>query len=228
MGHCCCYCLGAQSCLILCNPMDCSPPGSSVHGISQSRILEWVAISFSRGFSQPGDQTQVSYMTGGCFTTEQPPGKANVGHTYSKKVLFIWNSNLTGHPVFYLATPFEGDVGQVPGDSAMVTPQPPALLVLPSALLLTREQATSQLLQSWFPHPHELLYPTGAPGLCQSWKRKSEDDSGCHLGSPGTCPWLSHLQPVVWSAGGGGPVATSTEQASRWGEMPRRGAETPR
>ena len=40
-----------QSCLTLCNPMDCSPPGSSVHGILQARILEWVAISFSRGYS---------------------------------------------------------------------------------------------------------------------------------------------------------------------------------
>ena len=39
----------AQSCLILCDPMNCSPPGSSVHGISQARILKWVAISFSRG-----------------------------------------------------------------------------------------------------------------------------------------------------------------------------------
>ena len=37
-----------QSCLTLCDPMDCSPPGSSVHGIFQARILEWVAISFSR------------------------------------------------------------------------------------------------------------------------------------------------------------------------------------
>ena len=40
--------LVAQSCPTLCNPMDCSPPGSSVHGILQARILEWVAISFSR------------------------------------------------------------------------------------------------------------------------------------------------------------------------------------
>ena len=54
--------------------MDCSPPGSSVHGISQARILEWVAISFSRGSSQPRNQTQVSCMAGGFFTTE-PPGK---------------------------------------------------------------------------------------------------------------------------------------------------------
>ena len=45
--------LVSQSCLTLCNPMDCSPPGSSVHGISQTRTLEWVVISFSRGSSQP-------------------------------------------------------------------------------------------------------------------------------------------------------------------------------
>ena len=49
-----------QSCPTLCNPVDCSPPGSSVHGILQARILEWVAISFSRGSSRPRDWTQVS------------------------------------------------------------------------------------------------------------------------------------------------------------------------
>ena len=43
-----------QSCLTLYDPMDCSPPGSSVHGILQARILEWVAIPFSRGSSNPG------------------------------------------------------------------------------------------------------------------------------------------------------------------------------
>ena len=46
-----------QSCLTLCNPMDCSPPGSSVHGILQARILEWVAIPSSTGSSQLRDQT---------------------------------------------------------------------------------------------------------------------------------------------------------------------------
>ena len=45
----------AQSCPTLCDPMDCSPPGSSIHGILQVRILEWVAISFSRGPSRPRD-----------------------------------------------------------------------------------------------------------------------------------------------------------------------------
>ena len=58
----------AQSCLTLCDPMDCSPPGSSVHGIFQARVLECVAISFSRGSPQPRDRTQVSHIMGRCFT----------------------------------------------------------------------------------------------------------------------------------------------------------------
>ena len=57
-----------ESCLTLCNPMDCSPPGSSVHGISQARILEWVTVSFSRRSSQPKELTWVTCIAGGCFT----------------------------------------------------------------------------------------------------------------------------------------------------------------
>ena len=56
-----------QLCLTPCNPGDCSPPGSSVHGILQARILEWVAISFSREFSRPRDRIQVSRIAGRCF-----------------------------------------------------------------------------------------------------------------------------------------------------------------
>ena len=56
-------CACAQLCPTLCNPMHCNPPVSSVHGIFQSRILEWVAISFSRGSSQPRDQTRVSCVS---------------------------------------------------------------------------------------------------------------------------------------------------------------------
>ena len=56
-------------CLTLCDAMDCSPPGSSVHGILQARILEWVAMPSSRGSSQPRDRTQVSRIAGGFFTT---------------------------------------------------------------------------------------------------------------------------------------------------------------
>ena len=53
----------AQLCLSLCDSMDCSLPGSSVHGILQARILEWVAIPFSKVSSQPRDQSWVSCMT---------------------------------------------------------------------------------------------------------------------------------------------------------------------
>ena len=56
-----------QSCLILCNPMDCSPPGSSIHGILQARILEWVAMPSSRGSFQPRDQAQASHIAGKFF-----------------------------------------------------------------------------------------------------------------------------------------------------------------
>ena len=53
-----------QSCPVLCDPVDCSPPGSSVHGNLQARILKWVANPFSRGSSQPREQTQVSCIAG--------------------------------------------------------------------------------------------------------------------------------------------------------------------
>ena len=66
----------AQSCPTLSNPMDCSLPGSSIHGIFQARVLEWGAIAFSRGSSWSRDQTQVSCMAGRFFTTK-PPEKPN-------------------------------------------------------------------------------------------------------------------------------------------------------
>ena len=65
----------------LCDPVDCSPPGSSVHGISQARILEWVTISLSQGSSRPRDRTQVSRIAGrqrqmpADSLTSEPPGK---------------------------------------------------------------------------------------------------------------------------------------------------------
>ena len=58
----------AQSCPILCDPIDCSLPGSSVHGIFQAIVLEWVAISFSRGSSQPRARTRVSHIVDRRFT----------------------------------------------------------------------------------------------------------------------------------------------------------------
>ena len=75
-----------QSCLTLCDPVDCSLPGSSIHGILQARIQEWLAISFSRGSSQPKDWTWVSHIADGCFnlwaTREALPR--------SKRLLISW------------------------------------------------------------------------------------------------------------------------------------------
>ena len=76
----CCYCLVPKSYLTLCNPMDCSPPGSSVHGIIQVRILEWVAIPFSRGSSQSRDQTLQA--------DSLPAEPQGIGHG-QKKSLFL-------------------------------------------------------------------------------------------------------------------------------------------
>ena len=72
-GVCVCVCvcvcmLVTQSYTILCDPMDCSSPGSSVHGILQARTLEWVAIPFSGGSSQPKNQTRVSHIACRFFT----------------------------------------------------------------------------------------------------------------------------------------------------------------
>ena len=63
MCVCVCVCMITEPCLILCSHMDCGPPGPSVHGIFQARILEWVAISYFRKSSQPKDQTQVSFVS---------------------------------------------------------------------------------------------------------------------------------------------------------------------
>ena len=67
-----CFC--AQLRLTLCNPMDCSPSGSSVHGNHQARILEWVATSYSRGCSRPRERTHISCV-GRWTQTLAPPGK---------------------------------------------------------------------------------------------------------------------------------------------------------
>ena len=65
----------AQSCLTLWDPMDCSLPGSSVHGIFQARVLEWVAISLSRGSSRPRDRNWVSNSVGKMLYPSEPQGE---------------------------------------------------------------------------------------------------------------------------------------------------------
>ena len=74
-----------QSCLTLCYPVDCSPPGFSVHGILQARILEWVAMPSSKGSSQPRDRTHVSCIADRFFTAK-PPGKPVNPYLTKKKI----------------------------------------------------------------------------------------------------------------------------------------------
>ena len=77
-----CMCSVAQACPTLCDPMDCSPPGSSRHEILQARLLEWGAMP-SRGSSQPKDITRVCCAAGGFFTAELPGKPPEWQHTPS-------------------------------------------------------------------------------------------------------------------------------------------------
>ena len=105
-----CACPVAQSCLTLCIPMDCSPLGSSVHGILQARILEWVAMPSSRGSSQPRDGPRNSCIscTAGRFFTAELPGKPPVQHCFSaaKSCLTLYdpmNCSTPGFPVLHIS-----------------------------------------------------------------------------------------------------------------------------
>ena len=90
-----------QSCLTLCNPMDLSLPGSSVHGVLQARILEWVPMPSSRGSSRPRDRTCVSCVSctaGGFFTTEplgKPADYCNIGYLSSFHILVLFSDSLS-------------------------------------------------------------------------------------------------------------------------------------
>ena len=84
---CCDCCLVTKSCPAFYSSMDYSPPGSFVHEISQARILKWVTISFSRRFSQPRDQTHITCLAGGFFSTE-PPGKPQFNVNSTKLLIF--------------------------------------------------------------------------------------------------------------------------------------------
>ena len=94
-------CSAAKSCPTPYNPVDCSPPGSSVHGIAQVRILEWVAISSSRGSSWSRDWTHVSCFGNGFFTTEPSGIHAHMGTWTATcrfvcmfKLSFLWDQCL--------------------------------------------------------------------------------------------------------------------------------------
>ena len=92
----CCCCLVTKSCLTFCNSMECGPSRSFVHRIFQARILEWVSISFSRGSYWPRDQSHISWLAGGFFTTE-PTGKIILNF-----LLDVWFANIFSESVYCL------------------------------------------------------------------------------------------------------------------------------
>ena len=93
-------CLVTQSCLTLCNHVDCYLPGSSVHGILQARILQWVVIPFSRGSSQPRDRKPRSSSLQVASLPSEPPGKP-----LTERII----SNLCTHFLCFLTSRTEKD-----------------------------------------------------------------------------------------------------------------------
>ena len=86
--HLCVCAKSLQSCLTLCNSMDCSPPGFSVHGILQARILEWVATPSSRASSKPGDRTCISYVS--CIGRQVPYLQRNLESPFFHVTSINW------------------------------------------------------------------------------------------------------------------------------------------
>ena len=144
--------LVTQLCLTLCDSRDCGPPGSSVHGILQVRILEWVAVPFCRASSQPWDLTSISCIAGKFFTSEQP-GKPIAGskslfslaqwyqcwakqHTQRNKYLHYVSD--TPQHQFYLSSEYKNYLScSQPGfnlSSLTSLPSPLYSLFLPSCL----------------------------------------------------------------------------------------------
>ena len=88
-----------QSCLTLCDPMDCSLPGSSVHGIFQAIVLEWIAISFFSGSSRPRDGTQVSHIVDRRFTVWATREVQSIDELYLASGGLLWNEECWHFPL---------------------------------------------------------------------------------------------------------------------------------
>ena len=94
--------LVTQWCQTLCDPMDCSLPGSSVHGILQAWITEWVALPFSRGSSWPRDRTQVSHIAGRFFAfwVTREAGASTHHINCCQKLLSVFQEKINTIPFF--------------------------------------------------------------------------------------------------------------------------------
>ena len=92
------------SCVRLCDPVDCRPPGSSVHGISQARILEWVAISISRDLSNPGIEPGSPALQADTLTSEPPGKQASSNSLMGLRLLLFCNLSILLCPVLLSAS----------------------------------------------------------------------------------------------------------------------------
>ena len=140
MGSACMHAKSLQSCLTLCEPMDCGLPGSSVHGILQARILEWGAILFSKGSSRPRDRTWVSCIAGTFFTIwairESP--------WWEVGIIIVWGTGLECHQKYAL-------YGRQKPNS--LSPRPVCFPRIQASL-------TSFTCDSGESDPHKLMYPS--------------------------------------------------------------------
>ena len=170
-------CLVPKSCPTVCDPMDCSPPGSSVHGISQARILEWIAISFSRGSSQPRDQTLISCI--------------------SKRILYHWAAIRLTHTHTHTHThihKYEGAKSDVAGEVAkgqmMKAPGP-----LPETTCYSLQKRTGSILSGQRCQGDARLTPA------MLWKVYSSASGSCRslLEAMGNCPWFQIWEVTWWT-----------------------------
>ena len=100
---------------VSCDRIDCSLPGFSVHGIFQARILEWAAISFSRGSSQPGDRTWVSHIVGRCFYRLSHQGSPSKAHIKTTRV-----QDFPGGPVVKTPSCQHRGTSSIPGQGTKI------------------------------------------------------------------------------------------------------------
>ena len=111
----CVFVLVSQLCPTLCDPMDCSPQCSAVHGILQATILEWVAIPFSRGSSWPRDLSRVSYIAGRFFIVRATGMWETISHFSTMS--FIFPYSLKMHLMKVRSETLSCDLGLIPGHS---------------------------------------------------------------------------------------------------------------
>ena len=152
-----------QSWPTLCDPMDYSPPGSSVHGTFQSRILEWVAISSSRGSSRPKDQTSISYISRFRFIYHCATWEAPILHLILAKRLrsdlhlfcnkHLFTSGIYIYSALYLELHFLDEY-----HLSVTTPLPPLHSGLYSKFTFPERPSSRAVLAKMSPpHPHNFV-----------------------------------------------------------------------